>query len=240
MDSSDWSNLNQSVVISYTKKKFYNTFLFKMSYRVPGARLITYAKNLTELGARIEVYNDRVDNPSTYNRFYQFRPHYKKSDLTQLTVFYNLYNIKSNDYKFRIESETIMMYSTSQENLYNLATGTLNDYRSGLTEVSLVESDAALTLLDQGYTLIKKPTTYPYKVRLREGFQAHYERHGLATYLKNLGIEVKVTEYILRQLSSNNKYFHGGYVYVNDPKLIDMLRLVSPAVVGTVDQLVTQ
>jgi hypothetical protein len=132
------------------------------------------------------------------------------------------------------------MYSKSQEYLYDLATGALDNYRSGLTEVSLVESDAALTLLDQGYTLIKKPTTYPYKVRLREGFQAHYERHGLATYLKNLGAEVKVTEYILRQLLSNNKYFHGGYVYVNDPKLIDMLRLVSPAVVGTVDQLVTQ
>jgi hypothetical protein len=237
MDSSDWSNINPGVVVSYTKKKFYNTFLFKMSYRIPGARIITYAKNLANLSDRYEVYNDRVDNPGMY---YQIRPHYKKANLTQLTVFYNLYAAKSKDYKFRIESETIMLYSNSQEYLHDLATGALNDYRSSLTEVSLVESDAALTLLDQGYTIIKKHTTYPYKVKLREGFQALYERHGLATYLKNLGTEVKVTEYILSQLSSNNKYFHGGYVYVNDPKLIDMLRLVSPAVVGTVDQLVTQ
>lgn len=239
MDSSDWINVNPKIVVSYTKKKFYNIFLFKITYHVPGARMIGYAKNIKSLGERCDVYNDRITNPYLlYDNQYQHR--HRLADLTQLTIFYNLYRAKPHDFKFRIESENIMMYSNSQENLHKLATDTLKSYQSALAEVSLIESDAALTLLNQGYTLVKKPTTYPYKVRLREGFQNHYERHGLATYLKNLGTEVKVSEHILQQLLSNNKYFQGGFVYVNDPKLIDMLRLVSPAVVGTINQLVTQ
>lgn len=240
MDSSDWIKINPKVVISYTKKKFYNTFLFKISYHVPGARIISYAKNVANLSERCDVYNDRIINPSSFYHYTHYRPHYRPADLDQLTIFYNLYNAKLHDFKFRIESENIMLYSNSQQNFYELATDTLKNYQSSLTEISLIESDEALTLLDQGYTIVKKPTTYPYKVRLREGFQSHYERHGLATYLKNLGTEVKVSKHILQQLMSNNKYFQGGFVYVNDPKLIDMLRLVSPAVVGTVNQLVTQ
>lgn len=239
MDSLDWLDVNPQIVVSYTKKKFYNTFLFKITYHVPGARIISHAKNLIGLGERCDVYNDRITNPySLYHNQYQHRR--RLADLTQLTIFYNLYRAKPHDFKFRIESENITMYSNSQENLHKLATDTLKSYQSVLTEVSLIESDAALTLLNQGYTLVKKPTAYMYKVRLREGFQSHYERHGLATYLKNLDTEVKISEHILRRLLNNNKYFQGGFVYVNDPKLIDMLRLVSPAVIGAVNQLVIQ
>lgn len=156
--------------------------------------------------------------------------------------FHQVYHSKNHPHKlkFRIEGDLLSIYSNSDEYLYELATTRLDDWKSSIQSISLVESDQDRILLDQGYIISSKPQSHPYKVKIKETFNFQFERTCLQNYLQTLGDSAKVTKYMLRRLSQDYKYFPGGYIYVNDQRLIDMLRLVSPNLIGSVQQLVTQ
>jgi hypothetical protein len=149
-----------------------------------------------------------------------------------------VYNTKTADIKFRIEQDIFNIYSNSETYLYRVANLVLGEYKSRITEICRPESDEAKAKLDQGFTIVKKDPTHPYRVRLKEGFQTADERQGLATYLKNLKDDVKITTFMLDRLGGTYKYFSGGYIYVKDRRIIDLLILVSPNMIGTVNQMV--
>lgn len=232
MVSLDWNKVKQNVVITYTKKKFYNQFLYKLSYNVPAVRLITWAKSIDHLKDKVDVWN----SSSSKNVWY----HKPFANLAQLEDFYKFYYNKPVSVKFRLEQGTFSIYSNSEQELYDIAVNNLANWSSDISVVSVVESQQVQTLLDQGFTVVKKPPKYAFRVRLREGFINLKERQDLKLYLTNLGKEVKVTDFILNRLDSNTKYFGGGYAYINDSRLISMLKLVAPTVIGPVNQMVNQ
>lgn len=226
----DWTNINNSIIITYTKKKFYNKFLYKLSYNVPGVRVLHWAKDSSDLTFRVINWNDR-----THRRFNQ-----PQADHDQIRDFYKVYQQKSEILKFRIEHDTFNIYSDSEQFLYDLSSTELKCWSSSLHVVSLVESAKDLQLLDQGFTIVKKEPEYAFRVKIREGFFKDSEKQGLALYLKNLGKEIRITKLMLSRLVGSGKYFGGGYVYINDPRLVDMLKLVAPNLIGPVNQMVTQ
>lgn len=232
MASLDWTKINNNIVITYTKKKFYNKFLYKLTYNVPGIRVIHWAKNNTDLNLRVMDWNDRVQKRINAQ---------PQADLIQIREFFKLYQQKSESLKFRIEHNTFNIYSDSEQFLYDLSSTKLKSWTSSLQVVSLVESAKDLQLLDQGFTIVKKKPEYAFRVKIREGFfKDANERQGLALYLKNLGKEIRITKLMLSRLIGSGKYFGGGYVYLNDPRLVDMLKLVAPNLIGPVNQMVTQ
>lgn len=235
--SLDWTNLNKSIVIEYTRKKYYNKFLYKLSYRVPGIRLISWNTRSPDIEQRIEAWNNRHDG---INRPYSFLYGNDRANGSQIRSFYEVFQTKNENLKFRIEGNTFNLYSTDDDILYKIATNTLKEWKKSLISVSVVESDSARELLEKGLTIVKTKPDYAYRVKLREGFQKLNEKVGLATYLRNLGKDVRLSELMFDRLQANTKYFSGGYVYLNDPRLIDMLKLVAPNIIGPVDQMVNQ
>jgi len=240
----DWTKLNEKVKVSFTKKKYFNEFYYKLTYCVPGARLMTYKfpddhelmQRVMSYNARRNSYNFSVFNSSA-NDYYD-RWQRPAADFDQLRSFAELYNTKNADIKFRIEQDIFNIYSNSETYLYRVANLVLGDYKSRITEFCRPESAGAKAKLDQGFVIVKKDPTHPYRVRLKEGFQHASERQGLATYLKNLNDDVRITKFMLDRLSGTYKYFSGGYIYVKDPRIIGLLIMVSPNIIGTVNQMV--
>jgi len=236
----DWNKLNPKIKFSFTKKKFFNECYFRLNYNLPGARLMTYY----QADHDISLFDKRVENhnKNLYKGRRQSYIRFRYADIRQLVPFANVYHgdYKTCQVRFRIESDILSIYSDSEEFLYNLASKDLANWTTDIISFSSPENQASLSLLDQGFVIVSKPQTHPYKVKLKETFGLNAERKFLATYLQGLGTDVKVTKYILEHLSREHKYFPAGYIYVNDVRLVDMLRLVSPNLVGSVQQLVTQ
>jgi hypothetical protein len=234
MGSLDWHKLQKNITIEYTRKKFYNEFLYKLSYTIPGIRIISWIKDGSQIDEKVKAWNERIKKST--NLWYNDAP--VKKD--QIIDFYNLYQTKSSNLKFRIERNTFNIYSNSENFLYDLAVNQLKNWNRQLISVSLIESPKSLELLNQGFTIVKTEPDYPYRVKLREGFQKISERRGLAIYLVGLGREIKCKSVLLDRLNNDTKYFAGGYIYLSDPRLIDMLKMVAPSVIGPVNQLVIQ
>lgn len=234
MASLDWLSLNNKLKISYTKKKFFNEFLYRITYRVPGASLLAWKyhpeKNIYD---RIIAYNSRRSTTPIHSWYGAARPF---ADSNQLNDFNRVYMTKSSTLKFRIEQDTLSMYSNSDAQLYQIAAFELMEWTDNLTSVSLVESDSARDLLNKGYAIVSSDT-YPVRVRLKEGTSNVADRKSLKNYLISLGTDVKVTKLMLDRLDYPHKYFHGGYLYVNDIRLVDVLRIISPTLIGSVTQL---
>lgn len=235
MASLDWYSLNNSVRISYTKKKFFNEFLFKLTYRVPAANMLTRRANELSLAAQVEAYNISRAHFQNWSWTWKSR---MLAEYNQLSAFKQVYNKKSETLKFRVDQDTISMYSNSDLHLYQIANVDLMLWTDNLYSVSLVESDSALELLNKGYTITENEITHPYRVNMREGFPSIADKQALGNYLKALGSDIKITKFMLSNLDHQHKYFRGGYLYVNDIRLVDVLRIISPTIIGSVNQLV--
>ena len=232
----DWTKINEDISVAYTKKRFYNQFFYKITYYIPGVRLITYGE-INSLPERVINYNNRNNSPGAIT-FWFTRSH-EHANYNQLLDFMNLYQRRSSDLKFRVEGNTVNIYTKSEQEIYDLANN-LKKWAKSLQTVTLVESTSALNLLEKGYTLVKSPPEYEYRVKIKEGFGRNKVYKSLANYLKNLGKEVKLSKNLINYLESDTKYFRGGYVYINDLRLVDMLKLISPDSIGSVDRMVIQ
>lgn len=238
--SFDWSKINTRLKFAFTKKKFFNQCYYRINYNLPGARLITYYHDDQDWNA----FQQKVGNynMNSYRNRRQSYISFNFADINQIVTFAKVYkqDHKPHTVRFRIESDILSIYSDSEECLYNLATNELAAWGSSLLSFSMPENENVQALLDQGYVVVSKPQTHAFKIKLRETFGHNVERKQLANYLQGLGNDVKVTTYILEHLKREHKYFPAGYIYVNDLRLVDMLRLVSPNLVGSVQHLVTQ
>lgn len=236
--SLDWNSLNSDIKISYTKKKFFNQYYFRLNYQVPGARLMTYGHAAT-LADRVSNYNNL-----SWRNMFRAHWHQKSAELNQIVDFYNFYHTENSlptkQIKFRIECDTFSIYADCENQLYEIASKKLGTWTASISSVSLISSQTDFALLDQGHILVSKPQTHPYRVKIKETFNFPIEREALLTYLGNLGDHVRVTKFMLRRLAGDYKYFPGGYIHVDDPRLIDMLKLIAPNLVGAVNQLVHQ
>ena len=239
MDLLDWTKLHPDIKVAFTKKKYFNEYNYKLTYCVPGARLLTY-KCPTEfaLMQRVNSYNSRSNNFTHGMVLWAPRWYRETADFDQLRSFYEVYNNIKDGAKLRVEQDTLNIYSDSEAYLYRIANTMLGDQKACLREICKPESANAKHMLNQGFTLVKKQPTHPYRLRIRDGFQYAAERKCLADYLKNLNDDVKISEYMLARLGDGHKYFNGGYVYLKDPRIVDVLILVAPNLIGTVNQLI--
>lgn len=232
----DWSKLNSKIKYSFTKKKFFNEYYFRLNYVVPGIRTIGYCRDPSELEFRVSNHN------SNTMRWRGIQRRNSLAKFSQIKDFFQIYLDQSHPHplKFRIEADQISIYSNSENYLYEIASVKLKQWCDDLQSISLIESDQVRRLLDCGYVLVNKPQTHPYRVKIKETFSFSAERHALLMYLKNLGEHARVTKFMLARLSGDNKYFPGGYIHVNDDRIVDMLKLVAPNLIGSVNQLVQQ
>lgn len=235
MATFDWNNLNQQIKISYTKKKFFNKFYFRLNYFVPGGRIATQGER-EKIPQRVFQFNNK--------EMFWARLNYYDADEDQILDFHDFYqSVKTpsmSEIKIRIESYNFSIYSTSESELYKIAETSLSKWKSSIRSVCLISDPGDYDLLDQGHILVTKPQTHPYRVQLKEGFNYTAERQALASYLKNLGDHVRITTFMLSRLGSPSKYFPGGTLHFDDERLVNLIQLIAPNVVGRVNKLIYQ
>jgi len=231
MDSLRWFKLNQNVKIVETTKKFYNRYLYKITYNIPGVFLIPYTKDQEHLMLKI------CDHERGRASSFIYRYKITAEDVPKLMVIQEMY-LNRKDIRVRTEGSSISIFSDNIDSLYDLAFSQLAQCVTNLRLVSLPFTDATTDLLEQDYIIVRTPTEYLYKVMLKNHYGGNRaDKLALANYLSSIGDEVKVSDKILSYLRAPYKYFYGGYFYVRDPNLVDMIRLVAPTLIRNVQQL---
>lgn len=227
MDLLPWYNLNSLIKIKPTVKKFYGKFSHKATFTVYGSRYITSSKTLEDCYKKSSVQN--YHNNISLNSF----------SVHILGIFYHLYHDKKFDIKFRIECNTVNIYSKNLDLLLDICTNHVGT--ALVNELTTVTDPLIQTVLDQDMIVMKTVDQYRYRVNIRFGYYKDLTaRHGLAKYLENLGEEVKITKKLLQAIGGSNKYLSAGYFYVKDQRLVDMIRLITPSLVRSVNQVVYQ
>ena len=233
MDLSRWYNINPSIKIVETTKKFYSKYLYKIVYELPGVSLLPYTRNEEHFLYKIATYESR--------RWGGYRPatagHLLSTETAvKLLLLYKVYS-GSSDLRFRTEGHNISIFSNNLDYLYEIATVNLSGCSGHITTVSMPLSQYSQDILEEDYIIVRTPTDYLYRVNLKNGWSSKTDIVNLANYLEVIKDEVKVTQGFLEDLKKQHKYLTGRYFYVRDPKLVDMLVLIAPLLILSIQKL---
>lgn len=224
MDSLQWISINPKIKIIPTTKKFYRKYLYKLTYNLSGAYYLSNCKTIAQMLNRVQ---NRKFSLST-------------KQLEQLLVFYNLYNDKSNNLRWRCEGGSVSIFGETEQQIFNCASVLLKTYINNLISVTKVASNEDKDILESGRIIVKQKTDFKYKITIREGFKLKQDRLYLANYISSIREEVKITDFLLEAMLSQDKYLHGCYFYVNDLKIVDMIALIAPKIVRQVQEVVVR
>lgn len=222
-DTSQWYDLNSAIKIVETNKKFYKFYMHKLVYTIPGSYAVANGNSIEDVKKIImRTYPSDIVA-------------YKLSSILAFHQFY--IERRSYDVRCRIERNTVSIFAKDSQTLYQLATNQLSSYIPEI--LSTVTCEKTRDSLDKGFQIMKQETEYKFKVNIRDGFYKIVDdRRHLANYLQGLGDEVKITKNILSALGSSNKYMSSGYFYVKDLRVVDLIKLIAPTVIRSVQPIV--
>ena len=229
----DWTKFNPGVKLVSTKKKFFNQFYYSLKYHVPKCRIICYWSE-TDADTLLE----RVAWANDSNKYFYRSYTTHNANYAQLIDFAKLHVDKNLGFKFRLEGSFFTIYAKTEFELYEVANNQLQEWGNDILQVSRLEDDTELVILDEGHILVKKSNGYEWKVLIKEGFYNYHDKNSVANYLISLGDQIKISENLLYRLRTASKYQRGGYFYTNDPRIADMIKLIVPSLIGTIHKLV--
>lgn len=240
-----WTKLNPTVKIINTKKKFFNSYLYKIVIWCPGGRLILDRKSqdaaflLKNKISYLEVHQKAYNfggswfNSMASSRSAELRTEARVNQLQYLIDVKQTYN---DQIKIRIEEPIVTIYSNDESFLYTLA----NNNTDRLKEVHRPVDDKAIEILNRGEIITKTEPTFPYKIQLKEFvFSEVNLKNNILDYLYNLEVndEVCLTKSLVRYLSDQHPYFNGAYFYSKDEKTLTFINLICPGLISGIFKL---
>lgn len=160
---------------------------------------------------------------------------------SQLMTFHQVLRNPENKFRIRTEGHSISIFHADIDFMYHVAANDLSAYAHNLQLLSTVTSAEQLAALENNQIIVRKSPDYAWRVYVRDGFYRNFtERQALANYLENLQDQVKVSKNFIRELKGVTKYIKGNYFHVKDPRLVDMIHLIIPNFVRSVQQLVVK
>lgn len=240
MDISALKQFSPTVKINPTTKSFFNKFLFKANFYVPGGRLIVdnHKPNIEQaLKRRIELLSIRTRTHSVWMNSYSS----KMSDLlkkdaivTQLNYFKSIKNKYKDIVKMRVEEPTLSIYTNDQNILEQIISG---DQTQRLKEIWLPQDDQTRALLNQQVIFVKKPPKYQYRIYLKLGKVDYTSRQQIAKYLCNLDNQVEMIKSCDEALNHPKAYNQSTYFYCNDENIIFMIQILNPNAISGIYKL---
>lgn len=231
MATLSWTNLNPTVKTVDTKKKFFNRYLYKIVLHVPGCRLVS-SKSTASIQALLDYRLGLVQ----YNtrRFSNRDRGLHQASVPQLEYFRNIIEFYGEKIKIRIEEPILTLYSDDEEILMEIAK--MNP--ESLSEIHRPSSDVAITALNRGECLLKRPTPYTHKVMFKESATLSTEtKNSIYDYLINLGDVVKLTKSCQRNLTGRQYWFTATYFYTKDESILTFLNLIAPGAIAGIYKL---
>lgn len=250
MDTSRWIQLNSNVQFHKTRKLFYNKYLYRISFRLPGASIIKYNKTPEQIENKIELrkkWDDQFKNPDfeKLHRIYPSilslpKPKYFSNQIVieQLQWWADTLE-KNSSIIYRVEEPKISVYGGDADELFDIFKDEplLPD---SLLDVCLPSSSEAEEALSKGNIIVKHVIGYTHKVILKDAVLSitHKKlesRKNVLEYLESLGEEIKIPQYTKHALK--NAWSTQSYFYCKDPKIVTFLELISPGIVANIFEL---
>lgn len=216
MDISFLKTLNPTLSLAETKSLFYNKFYYRITIRAPGIRRHIYYKGDASIlsNLHIKTLDWQID--------YKLNNSIYKIILNKLGI------------KFRIESPNINFYLQTEQDLNYIISLFVKSKRTDHIIEICAPSKDNINVLDKDTIIVKKiPVRYQYKVTVKGGIGTDEyvrSRQRLSNYLYNLGTEVYSRN--LNLISDVRYYYNSTYFYCTDDKIVLLLQLSYPDLIG--------
>lgn len=137
--------------------------------------------------------------------------------------------------KVRIEEPYIQFYSAQEQVLKDLASRLLYSNNLHFHSIMSPASAEKEKLILDGFTLRKNKVKWPYRILMRDGKYSLENKSQIASYLKNLGSDIKVPQGLWGQLEKGN-WIWGGYIYVHDKNIATVLGMMDPRLIAKIEE----
>lgn len=224
MDILFLKTLNPTLNLAETKSLFFNKFYYRLKIRAPGIRRHIYHKGdrskiliqkefFTIYSSSVN-YNDQID--------------FKLNNCIYKVI------VNNPDLKFRIEHPYISLYLQTEQDMNSILSLLLKINKIELLSEICAPKKENVDDLANNTILVKKiPNRYKYKVVVKGGVGSEdyvQKRQGLSNYLYNLGNEVYCRN--LSLVTDSRYYYNSTYFYCTDDKIILLLQLSYPELIG--------
>lgn len=217
-----------------TKKKFYNQYLYKAVFFVPGGRLCLKPRDciMQSLISRQELY-ENTKGWSFYSRPSKYHETFKNVDINQLYFFHDLKKQYAKSIKIRIEEPYIDVYCNDQEIVLNTVQ---HEPKNSLLEFFKPENDLAVEILSRGEIIQNSPCKFKYKVFLKLGKVSITNKQQVLNYLQNLGDLVYLPPGCIKSLQG---VYYGSsvYFYTNDDEIITFVSIINSDIISGIYKL---
>jgi hypothetical protein len=238
MDTLFWTRYNPKIVPTFTTKKFFGNYLYKLVVYSPGGRLID-SKGIM----LAELEHRKMVNRNVNVGYWGYRNN-KELDNANIELLEVLRTTKKSNtagIKFRVEEPRIQIYAESVDQLVDLANGPLKDYSKYVESIAGPEDQAAETALNSNAIIRKRDNGFTYKIVLRDGRYTEDVKRSLLDYLNNMPEDmISVPGGTKDMLSRSNGFMWNCYFYTNDMSLLTFVNLIAPGIVSNTHELIVR
>jgi hypothetical protein len=235
-----WIKLNPTVKVINTKKKFFDSYLYKAVVYAPGCRIIlnkkdSDARSMLEKRIQILTETKSYNYGGSWFRSTSAEKLQKEGKWDQLQFFIDNKEKFKDKIKIRVEEPHISLYSNDEQFLYDVCS---SSYSTRLSEIHKPLNQTAEEVLNRGEIITSKKINYQYKILLKECVIHDSKlKLSLSNYLYNLGDSVKATKSLYKNLNSQFSYFNGGYFYAASEDIVTFVNLICPELVSRIYKL---
>lgn len=229
--------MNPKITVGRVNRRFYNQYCYKLEVNVPGASFLRDSE--TSLEKQLE-YRKQVRRSVNFAGSWRMR-HLTLPDAAQLDFLARIRDVKPTyelTMKFRIEEPTLHVYANNEEDLYKFAMDVADTVHPTVEFSKIFKplTDQHLELLEQGYTVKRQSTDYPFKAIVREGRYSKEKKQQILNYLNNQGDLVEMPLHFKEAMEKKYDSIWNCYFYVKDKSVLTMLSLIDPRFVRDIEE----
>ena len=237
MDILFWTKLNPKIAVGRVNRRFYNQYYYKLEIKIPGTSFLRDSE--TSLDKQLEN-RKRVRRSVNFAGSWRMK-HLQLPDQRDLEFLARIRDAKplyETTMKFRIEEPTLHVYSNSEDELYKFAIAVADPTQStdGFCKIFKPLSDKHLELLEQGYTVKRRESEYPFKVLVREGRYTKERKQQILNYLNNLGDLVELPLHFISSMEKKYDSVWNCYFYSKDRGILTMLSMIDPRFIRDIEE----
>jgi hypothetical protein len=232
MALSYWGKSNPNIKLETTKKQYFNRYLWRLVYDLPGASLIS-DKRVSDIVEYVRERRRQVKDHSYYslaNSYYAMhRERYAGVDEESLARIRLTMNSFKDLVKYRVEHNTMQIYAENEADLIRVSQAIGHD--GSIVSISSPQPGTE-DALRNGNVIMNK-IDYKYKIVLRDGNYSTETKNSVLMQLDQRE-DVKVPKNLRVMLGKRFPALWGGYFYANDDSIVTVLSLISPGIVGKI------
>jgi len=238
ISKSQLSDLDNAKNIFFTQKMFFASYLYKVEFTLPAARLMYEIHNMTFYEFSCFIHNKNSVYKTPERKSYCRRnADTSPADATQLYCINKLCQKDSNKIKLTIRGSKVRVYLQTVDDLESFVNCILEliDANSCVS-IHRPENKEAEEKLKNNVIFVDHPK-FGYKVVIHEGKYNLTAKARLYSYLTTVDPDnVHLTPHFDGMFKSNQPYLYGSF-FVNDPSITLFATIIEPTFINKIYKL---